>query len=856
MSVFMYKKILLQAFLVSLFSVFCFAKIETPSPEVQGLPSANPILFDDSIPGKPKPSMLEVPNQKFPVAPMQRPSMPPAARRPEQRNAAPLNNEENILKVVPQVCKPVGGRFVWNFKDEELGVILQQMSDMRCINIMVNESIKTNMKLTIIGMTPITPDEAWTVLLSALSANGLALSELSKNSWTLIRKPDALLAPSKIITDPLKAAANDGVATLFYKAKHATQDTLKNVASTFISKDGKVANVSDQFIVIIDSSANLRRIGYIFEQVDVEDANNKIHIIPLINADAKVVDKQLRELFDVSPAGRPKPRGAEAGNKSLINIDKIIADERTNSLLIVTDKDSIKEVQNVIELLDKADTGENTKGKIHVFKLKFADAEKVAETLNKLVSSNSRRFGRPAEGSNSLFEGDVKVTSHKDNNALVVVANSNDYKSVLRTIEELDIPIEQVYIEGAILSLELSANSQFGVNLFSGLQQNIPGIGGSLGMFANPGGAGIVQNISTGLTASATGTSGAAGQNIGALAVLGNFVTGGVAGLVGPAVPGSNGIPSFGAVLQAMAANSNVDVLSTPYLLTSDNKEASMSVGEKVPVIKGATTGGGTASTALGIGMNITYEEVKLSFKVTPHVGADDNIRLDVKQEVSALGNKEQVSSTISQYKINEKKLETTIVLRDQQTGVIGGLISQSDAKSGSKIPFLGDIPLLGWLFKTRDNRTEKKSLLLVLTPYIIRSDDDYRKILDRKTKEREEFGRLYFGEKIKVYDKYVDYSKKSGPLVSLLKSLDIQMQKVENGGPGSGNETLISPASESPPPVKDEDIIKPVPEIKEQNSIEMLPEVQENIGVETKDIPMDKQAILDSDLDPSILQD
>jgi general secretion pathway protein D len=242
-----------------------------------------------------------------------------------------------------------------------------------------------------------------------------------------------------------------------------------------------------------------------------------------------------------------------------------------------------------------------------------------------------------------------------------------------------------------------------------------------------------------------------------------------------------------------------VDVLSTPYLLTTDNQEAEMSVGDKIPVIRGASQVGGGLGAGLGISHNIQHEDVKLTFKVTPHVGADDNVRLDIMQEVNELGPKFTIL-TQEQYSIRTKSAKTQLVLKDQQTGVIGGLISHSALKTDNKVPFLGDIPIIGNLFfKNTKQNNRRRSLLLIITPYIIRTEEDYKKIIDRKFKEREEFARLYYGGKIRNYNPHIDYDKKKGPLTSLISAVDEEMKKSENGGPGDGSEVIIKPKETEP---------------------------------------------------------
>lgn len=726
------------------------------------------------------------------------------ARIPTMPRAQVQAQEQDVRNFVPQTCVQANGQFIWNFEEEELIKILRQVSDLLCKTIVVHDSINKSMKMTIIGKSPLTPKDAWDVLMASLAAKGMALVEQGK-TWTVIKRAEAKNYSTPFYSNGNQARNNEEIGTLFYKAVHASQDALKNIGKLLVSKDGIVENIGDQYVIVIDSNSNIKRLGTIFAQIDLEDAQNKIHVLKLVNADAKTVEKQMRDLFDINnmPARSRRRSAPEADNKTNINIDKIIADDRTNSLILVCDQESLEKTRQVVAMLDVKET-ETNKGTIHVKRLKYADAKKLAETINNVVQQNSRsrsRFGRPRgdQPTNELFEGEVKVTAHEDTNTIVTVASPNDYRSLLATINKLDMRKDQVYVEAVIMDINVNDTNKFGINLFSGLNSSvIPGLGDSIGMVANPGGAGIASGISTALAAPGAGTSNIGGlgsQSIGALAVLGNFLSGGVAGIVGPSI-GNTSIPSFGAVLQAIATNSSIDVLSTPYLLTTDNQEAEMSVGQKIPVIKGASSVGGGIGGAGSLGVplqNVQYEDVKLTFKITPHVGEDNNVRLDIAQEVNEIGTKEKILNA-DQYRINTKTAKTTIVLKDQQTGVIGGLMHNRASTIDNKVPFLGDIPILGWLFKNRSTERDRKSLALIVTPYIIKTEDDYRKIVDRKLKEREEFARLYYGGKIQNYDKTIDYDKKAGPLSSMILSVDEEMKKAENGGPGNGSEIIITP--------------------------------------------------------------
>ncbi|HXW53588.1 MAG TPA: secretin N-terminal domain-containing protein, partial [Myxococcota bacterium] len=401
----------------------------------------------------------------------------------ETRNTKPKTpnpNEADILNVVPQKCVQAKGHFTWNFEEEELISVLRQVSDLLCKTIVVNDSVGKNMKLTIIGKSELSPKDAWDILVASLSAKGLILVQQGK-TWTVIKRPELKSYSTPMYSNGKQAQNNEEIGTLFYKVQHTSQDVLRNVAQKLISKDGLVDSVGDQFIIVIDSNSNIRRLGAIFAQVDIKDASSKIQVLePLLNADVKTVERQLREIFDVAPAGqRARPRrGVPNEPRSALEIEKIIADERTHRLIVVGDKEPVDRLKEAVALLDIAVPDQATKGKIHVRKISHGDAKKIAETLTAVVQQGKspNRFGRRRdEGTNELFEGEVKITAHENTNMLVTVANANDYRSLLATINQLDVKKPQVYVEAAILDIQVTDNNKFGIDLFSGLNANIPG---------------------------------------------------------------------------------------------------------------------------------------------------------------------------------------------------------------------------------------------------------------------------------------------------------------------------------------------------------------------------------------------
>ncbi|MGI5863424.1 MAG: type II secretion system protein GspD, partial [Myxococcales bacterium] len=290
------------------------------------------------------------------------------------------------------------------------------------------------------------------------------------------------------------------------------------------------------------------------------------------------------------------------------------------------------------------------------------------------------------------------------------------------------------------------------------------------------------------------------------LAQLGGFL----AGLQGPLLE-SFPIPAFSIVMQALQKSSDVNVLSTPHILTSDNEEAEITVGQNVPFQAGVTSsllGSGLGSTAGAAGLNtaalggllggyggliapIQRTNVELKLKIKPQINESDYIRLQIEEQTEEIAERDpQLGPTTA-----KRSAKTTIVARDQQTVVIGGLIQERTVKSVEKTPLLGDIPIVGRLFRSTSTEKMKTNLLLFLTPYIVRDQADFRRIFERKLKERQEFVEQFYGRQ-PGYSVPIDYARKAGPLATMFKAQDEARRKAENGGPGAPDERLILPSS------------------------------------------------------------
>jgi general secretion pathway protein D len=407
----------------------------------------------------------------------------------------------------------------------------------------------------------------------------------------------------------------------------------------------------------------------------------------------------------------------------------LIAYPATNSLIITDSVSAIRKIERLIQALDVATpTG---KGKINVYYLKHANSEDIAKVMQALVSRlpvppSGGAAAQAPTGPATILEGAVTITADKLTNSLIIVASPIDFEIMKDVIQKLDIRRRQVYVEAAIIEMGLSKSNELGfefqgtnrTNLENSNQTTV--IGGT-----NFGG---IAPATTGPAAFANFTGLAVG------AVKGTFKFNGVEYL------------NIGALLRALQSDADVNVLSTPNILTSDNQKAEIMVGENVPFITGqsqsAATGGASILTT------VERKDVGISLKITPQITSEDNVRLELYQEISNVVETAGLNANTVGPTTSKRSANTTVVVKDRETMVIGGLIRDNVTSSERKVPLLGDIPVLGWLFKYRTSKVEKVNLMIFITPYIINNERDAEAITRRKSDAIQEFREKYRIEK------------------------------------------------------------------------------------------------------------
>ncbi len=792
------------------------------------------------------------------LAPPRTPPSPPAqtARPPPEQAGQPAATRTTEPGPIAPLDKKeirTGARtVVMSFDKRDLTEVIQFVSQFTQRNFILPERVAG--KITILSNSPIPAEDVWNVFVAALDANNWAVYPVGKY-WKLVEKKQSSRANIPIYLERgQEAPPTEQMVTKLFKLRYVEADQMRNVLNQFTSRDSDFQIFPPDTLVISDLGLNMRRLEKLIQQLDQPGGSEEIHIVAVHYAGAQELAQKLTEIFQAQAPG-PKggmvrqlgvaepvvqpgqpvpvpPPGQVASTPSgPVQIGKIIPEERTNKLIVIAGARSFARVMQLIRQLD-VPAGE---GGVHVYYLENAKAEDIASTLQSLAQGASARHTTAAGGtarpagavagppapagqagpvSADLFAGEVKITADKNTNSLVVIASQADYRNLVKVVERLDIRRRQVFVEAVIMEVNLESDLNIGVSAHGGTILNNVSFRGAKGD------APLVIGSELGGLSSLGGVS--------SLGSLGGFL----AGLQGPpiTVPGINvSLPSFAILLNALQSSSDVNVISTPHVIMTDNTEGEITVGQNVPFQAAysptasaltSLTGTGTTGTSttaqaslLGLGglgslyAPIQRQNVELRLRIKPQINESDYVRLDVDEQTEEIASVDkQLGPTTS-----KRSAKTTVVAKDQETVVLGGLIQERNLRNVQKVPVLGSLPLLGWLFRNESTKKTKTNLLLFLTPYIIRDQSDYRRIFERKMAERAEFVKRFYGEETQ-YQAAVDYDRKPGPLSRVRRGVQQELNRYENGGPGSADERVIRPGQRYAPPQMDKGGFAPVP--------------------------------------------
>ena len=634
-----------------------------------------------------------------------------------------------------------------DFSDVELPVVIDTISRMTGYNFIYDDRVRG--RVTIVSPTEVTIDQAFAVFESVLKVKGFSLVLGPGNTYKIIPIRDVKESSIDTIKDGRPSRNRDRFVTRLVPLRFIDATTITQTIKPLISKDASlVAYAATNTIIVTDSESNIRRFLSILDAIDVESYRQELAVIKIEFADANTLGEQLSEIYGAEVGGsaggataaqrrtraRRRTSNTAANTGSAVGPGsagggpavRILTDERTNSLLVLSSRQQLSDIRALVRKLDIPVTGG---GRIHVYYLRYADSEELSETLNALLSgagsSGGGRAGAAGGGAANvqslrsavtpLAEG-VTVTADPATNALVIQASKEAYETLRLVIDKLDVSRPQVLVEALIVEVDVTDNLDLGFDIAFRLVNGDTDLFFSTGSFLIPGGP-----ASAGLLGSAVRAA-AGGDN----PFDQNSPTDG---------NGSN----LGIGINASKVNSDLNIVSAPHILTSDNEEAEIRIGQNIPIVTGRTDAATGSADGLASSVNVDRQDIGITLRVTPQISEGDTVRLQIFQELTEVTDSEAGAVEDVGVTLSSRKVENTVVVNDGETVVIGGLISESFTDSVSGVPYLKDIPYLGWLFKTKSESIRKINMLIFLTPHIIRSADDLEQQSIRKRLELED---------------------------------------------------------------------------------------------------------------------
>jgi general secretion pathway protein D len=591
-----------------------------------------------------------------------------------------------------------------DFNNVDINVFIKFMSELTGTNFVVDQRVKG--KVTIISPSKISLTEAYKVFESVLEVHGyttVRAGEVVK----IIPSPDAR---SKSVETRLRqeaSEAEDKIVTQLIPLKYAGVVEIKRLFTPMVSKGSVILAYSPtNTMIITDVYSNIKRLMRILNAIDITGIGQEISVIPLEYADATKLVNLLGSIF------KPTRKPAKGIPQKTLTM---VADERTNTIVMLANEVDTLRVKQLIAMIDKETP--RGKGKINVYYLENADAEELAKVLQEVPTAEAKA---PKGKKAPLVSERVKITADKATNSLIIMADKEDFMVLQEVIKKLDIPRSMVYIESLIMEVDADKSFEMGINWQAFGKTRLDGketaIGGAFSdTIINP-------DVAPGLFTPA-------GIAIG---ILSEPVQ--IAGLT---------VSNISAIVDAVKTDDDFRILSTPQVLTTDNEEARITVGENRPYQTRATTdeSGGTFES-------FEYRDVGKILKITPHVTEGRLVRMNLSLEVTNIDLASTLATSTTLPVTQKRTVDTTVIVKDNQTVVIGGLIEDIITNNETKVPVLGDIPILGWLFRSRTESNEKTNLYIFLTPRVIKNPAEADDVFNMKKSEMDTIR----GGKIKLY--------------------------------------------------------------------------------------------------------
>ncbi|MBF0450273.1 MAG: type II secretion system secretin GspD [Candidatus Magnetomorum sp.] len=616
-----------------------------------------------------------------------------AQQKPPTRNRGPQR---------PTQKPSEAERFVTiDFNDVDIEVFIKFISELTGKNFIVDRRVKG--KVSIISPSKISVKEAFKVFESVLEVHGFALVEAGE----VTKIVPATDARTKSIETRLREEAGepeDKIITQIIRLQYADPNEIKKLFSPLISKSSVILSYPPtNMLIVTDVLSNIQRLLHLLSAIDVEGVGQELAMLPLQHATSQTLVKTLNSIF---------AKGKSSRKSASSDPVKIVAEERTNSVIVLASEDDMVKVKELIAMLDREVPKEE--GNIKVYYLEHAKAEELEKVLKNLPSKKTK----DAKGKAPILSKDLNISADKATNSLIITAEREDYAVLEAVIKKLDIPRSMVYIECVIMEVSTDKALDLGIQWRAGSD------------FGNNNG-GVFGGFGTGVISSLKLPEAAASTTLG---VIGNTIK-----------FGGQEFISLSALINAIKTDDDVNIISTPQILTTDNEEATIKVGETIPFI----TRSGTSDSSYDYN-NYEYRDVGVSLKVTPQINKSGFVRLEIEQEVKDVV-EDSVAANVLAPKTTNRSSKTTVLVQNAQTIVISGMIDEKVTVTKSGIPCLGKLPIIGRVFSSYSNKHEKTNLFFFLTPHIINNKEESatfhkfkRKEIDSSMKREEQSIKLY----------------------------------------------------------------------------------------------------------------
>ena len=635
----------------------------------------------------------------------------------------------------------------FDFPNADIADVVKAISELTGKNFIIDSSLRG--KITIVAPTQITVAEAYKAFLSALAMAGYTVVPSGK--FLKIRSSRQANRDSIQTYSGAYSPDTDQMITRIIHLKHISAEEIYRKLNILTSKDGEAkAYAPTNSLIVTDYGSRIQTIYTMLKQLDVPGFEEQLEVVPIRFAKAKDIAQLIDQIINKDTSTKSSRGSFTSGIRRFGSKDNtssggnsafstVIPDERTNAIIVVGNRAGIKKIKKLVQKLDFQLNPEDAGG-VYVYYMKYGEAKSVADILNGIAKEAAKDSKTSTGGStsrtartrtlrnnsddsgNSMFGSDVKISADENINALIVTANKQDYEVVKSLLSKIDIPRNQVNVEAVIMEISASKNDSTGVSLY-GFKANSSGE--AIGRVGFGGGniANLFDVTSTGGIIS-FGSGDDVKVNVGS---------------------GTQTIKTITGLVTLLKNVTDVNILSTPHITAMDNVEATIEVGENVPV-SSSTTQNGTSSVT-----NITREPVTIKLQIKPRISpGSDAVQLEIQQTVKQLSSRVVKAENLANNAVSttERAVKTNITVNDGDTAVLGGLIRETEDVKINKVPLLGDIPILGWLFKSKSVDKEKANLVMFITPKILRTSKDARDLVHSRMEERIDFIKKNMGGK------------------------------------------------------------------------------------------------------------